>query len=134
MPIVAYNVPYRTGRGLGSTSLIELSRHPRIAGLKQAVGALDVDTLELLAGASPDFQVLAGDDAFIAPTVLLGGTGAIAAAAHLCTPLFVELTASALGGDQRPCPRARRGAPAARDRRVQRTEPGGVEGSARPTR
>jgi len=100
VPVVAYNVPYRTGRGLGSKALIELSHHPRIVGLKQAVGALDVDTLELLAGAAPDFQVLAGDDAVITPLVLMGGAGAIAATAHLCTSLFVDMTAAALAGDQ----------------------------------
>jgi len=99
VPIVAYNVPYRTGRGLGSSALLELGVHPRIVGLKQAVGALDVDTLELLARSRSDFQVLAGDDAFVAPTVLMGGAGAIAAAAHMCTPMFAEMTASALDGD-----------------------------------
>ena len=99
VPVVAYNVPYRTGRGLGADALIELAGHPRIVGLKQAVGALDLDTLLLLAGAVPDFAVLAGDDAFIAPTILMGGVGAIAAAAHLCTAQFAELTASAIGGD-----------------------------------
>jgi len=99
VPIVAYNVPYRTGRGLGSSALLELGVHPRIVGLKQAVGALDVDTLELLARSRSDFQVLAGDDAFVAPTVLMGGAGAIAAAAHMCTPMFAEMTASALAGD-----------------------------------
>lgn len=100
VPIVAYNVPYRTGRGLGASSLLEIGGHPRVVGLKQAVGALDIDTLEVLAGAGPDFQILAGDDAFIAPTLLLGGVGAIAAAAHLCTPWFVELTSCALAGDR----------------------------------
>jgi len=99
VPIVAYNVPYRTGRGLGSSALLELGAHPRVAGLKQAVGALDVDTLDLLARPGSGFQILAGDDAFIAPTLLMGGTGAIAAAAHVCTPLFVEMTSSALAGD-----------------------------------
>lgn len=100
VPIVAYNVPYRTGRALGTPALYEMSQHPRIVGLKQAVGALDIDTLELLARSEPDFQILAGDDAFITPTVLMGGVGAIAAAAHICTPLFVEMTASALAGDR----------------------------------
>lgn len=98
VPIVAYNVPYRTGRALGAPALLEISRHPRIVGLKQAVGALDVDTLELLAHPA-DFQILAGDDALIVPTVLMGGAGAIAAAAHVCTPLFVDMTRSALVGD-----------------------------------
>jgi 4-hydroxy-tetrahydrodipicolinate synthase len=99
IPIVVYNVPYRTGRGLGAAALVELASHPRIVGLKQAVGALDADTLQVLAGTGPEFAVLAGDDAFIAPTCLLGGAGAIAAAAHLATPLFVELTTSAVNGD-----------------------------------
>ncbi len=100
VPIAAYNVPYRTGRALGTPALFEMSVHPRIVGLKQAVGALDIDTLELLARSEPDVQILAGDDAFITPTVLMGGAGAIAAAAHICTPLFVEMTARALAGDR----------------------------------
>ena len=100
VPLVAYNVPYRTGRGLGAASLLELSRHPRIVGLKQAVGALDVDTLEVLARCDPDFAVLAGDDAFIAPTLLMGGAGAIAAAAHVCTSAFAELTRRAAAGER----------------------------------
>jgi 4-hydroxy-tetrahydrodipicolinate synthase len=99
VPVVAYNVPYRTGRALSSAALLEIGAHPRIVGLKQAVGALDLDTLEVLADAGPDFQVLAGDDAFIAPTMLMGGIGAISATAHLCTPLFVEMIERACAGD-----------------------------------
>jgi 4-hydroxy-tetrahydrodipicolinate synthase len=100
VPVVVYNVPYRTGCALGGRELRRLSRHPRIVGLKQAVGGLDSDTLDVLARTAPHFQVLAGDDAFIAPTVLMGGTGAIAAAAHACTPIFVEMIARARAGDR----------------------------------
>ncbi len=99
VPVVAYNIPYRTGRGLGAAALLEISAHPNIVGLKQSVGGIDVDTLEVLAGARPGFQVLAGDDAFIVPTILMGGVGAIAAAAHLCTPVFAELAAAAIAGE-----------------------------------
>ncbi len=101
VPIVVYNVPYRTGCALGAPALLELSEHARIIGLKQAVDALDLDTLAVLAGADADFALLAGDDALITPTVLMGGAGAIAATAHLCTPLFVEMTTTALAGDRR---------------------------------
>jgi 4-hydroxy-tetrahydrodipicolinate synthase len=100
VPIVLYNVPHRTGLSLGASAVLDLSSHPRIVGLKQAVGALDLDTLRLLAEAGPDLRVLAGDDALITATVLMGGAGAIAAAAHLCTPVFVEMTAAALAGDR----------------------------------
>ena len=66
--------------------------------MKQAVGALDHDTLELLRRKPRDFQVLAGDDAFIAPTILMGGAGAIAASAHVCTDLFARMINAALAG------------------------------------
>jgi 4-hydroxy-tetrahydrodipicolinate synthase len=66
--------------------------------MKQAVGALDHDTLAILAGRPDRFQVLAGDDAYIAPTVLMGGAGAIAAAAHVCTRTFVAMVDAALAG------------------------------------
>lgn len=99
IPLVIYNIPYRTGRGLGPDAILELARMPEIVGIKQAVGALDADTLEILRRRPPGFAVLAGDDAYIAPTIMMGGSGAIAAAAHLCTPVFCRLVDAALDGD-----------------------------------
>ena len=67
VPIVAYNIPFRTGRGLGAAALLELAAIPNVAGVKQAVGALDADTLEVLADAPAGFAVLGGDDAIAFP-------------------------------------------------------------------
>jgi 4-hydroxy-tetrahydrodipicolinate synthase len=53
VPLVIYNVPYRTGRGLGATSLLEIAAHPKVAGVKQAVGGIDADTLRVLARPRP---------------------------------------------------------------------------------
>jgi 4-hydroxy-tetrahydrodipicolinate synthase len=91
VPVVIYNIPYRTGRGLGADSLLELAATDRVVGVKQAVGGIDADTLALLAAARDDFAVLGGDDPFIYPLVLMGGTGAIAASAHLCTSRFAAM-------------------------------------------
>lgn len=99
VPLVLYNVPYRTGRGLGAEALLELAHAPNVAGLKQAVGALDADTLALLARQPDGFSVLGGDDAYLLPTVLMGGAGAIAAAANLCTERFVAMLAAGAQGD-----------------------------------
>jgi 4-hydroxy-tetrahydrodipicolinate synthase len=98
VPVVAYNVPYRTGRGLGAEALLELAAHPRIVGVKQAVGGVDADTLRLLAAAPRDFAVLGGDDAYLLPIVLMGGAGAIAAAAHVRTADFVRMIDDGLAG------------------------------------
>ncbi len=98
VPLVVYNVPYRTGRGLGATSLLELAAHPNVAGVKQAVGGIDADTLRVLAEAPPSCAVLGGDDAYLLPVVLMGGAGAIAAAAHVRTADFVRMIEDGLAG------------------------------------
>jgi len=98
VPVVVYNIPIRTGRNLGAAGVLELARTPNIVGMKQAVGALDADTLEILADAPDDFSVLGGDDAFFLPTVLMGGAGAISAAANLCPERFAAMVDCGLAG------------------------------------
>jgi 4-hydroxy-tetrahydrodipicolinate synthase len=98
VPVVVYNIPLRTARTLGSASLLELSHTPNIVGVKQAVNGIDVDTLEILAGAPRTFSVLGGDDPFLLPTVLMGGAGAICASAHVCTERFVAMIECGLAG------------------------------------
>lgn len=99
VPVVLYNVPYRTGRGLGSRALLELAHTPNIAGLKQAVGAVDLDTLELLADRPDGFSVLGGDDPYLLPLTLMGAQGAIAASANLHPARFVRMIELGLAGD-----------------------------------
>jgi 4-hydroxy-tetrahydrodipicolinate synthase len=99
VPVVAYNVPYRTGVRLGSDAILEIASIPNVIGLKQSVGQLDVDTLDILRNRPDSFRVLAGDDAFITPTIAMGGSGAIAAAAHVCTRIFASMIELARRGD-----------------------------------
>jgi 4-hydroxy-tetrahydrodipicolinate synthase len=98
VPVLVYNIPYRTGRGLGAPALLELAATPNVAGVKQAVGAVDADTLELLAGIDDSFAVLGGDDAFLYPLMLMGARGAVSASAHLCTERFVAMIECGLQG------------------------------------
>jgi 4-hydroxy-tetrahydrodipicolinate synthase len=98
VPLVLYNVGFRTGRQLSAAGVIEAAAHPNIVGIKQAAAGLDLDTLELLAGAPDDFAVLGGEDAFLFPLVLMGGAGAICASAHVCTERFVAMIECGLAG------------------------------------
>jgi 4-hydroxy-tetrahydrodipicolinate synthase len=98
VPIVVYNIPSRTGRALDPDGLLHLARTPNVVGLKQSMGALDDSTLRVLAEAPPEFAVLSGDDPEIFPLTVLGGSGAIAASAHVCTRRYVELVECALAG------------------------------------
>jgi len=98
VPVLAYNIPYRTGRALEADGLLELARTPNVAGVKQAVGSLDGDTLRVLAESPRDFALLGGEDPYLFPTTLLGGAGAICASAHLCTDRFVAMIECGLVG------------------------------------
>lgn len=99
VPILAYNVPYRTGRELSAQALIRLSEIPGVVGIKQAVGTLDAATLQLLAKAPREFSVLAGDDAVAFALTLMGGRGAIAASAHVMTGTWVDMIDCGLAND-----------------------------------
>ena len=99
VPLIVYNIPYRTGRGLGADALLELAATDGIAGVKQAVGGIDADTLRVLAESHDRFALLGGDDAFLFPLVLMGAAGAIAASANVCTGAFCDMVARGLRGD-----------------------------------
>ncbi|QNG18573.1 4-hydroxy-tetrahydrodipicolinate synthase [Rhodococcus triatomae] len=102
LPVIVYNVPYRTGQHLGWESIVRLAEHPRIVGIKQAVGSLDADTVQLLAShptPHASFSILAGDDVLVPPLLAMGAAGAIAAAANVCAPEFVELLGHWRRGD-----------------------------------
>jgi 4-hydroxy-tetrahydrodipicolinate synthase len=99
VPLVIYNVPYRTGQVVGAATLRHLARLPRVIGVKHAVGSIDADTVALMADLPEGFAVLAGDDIFTSPLLALGAAGAILASAHLCTAQFVDLVRAWHGGD-----------------------------------
>jgi 4-hydroxy-tetrahydrodipicolinate synthase len=94
VPLVIYNIPQRTGVEIGWRALRRLAELPGVAGVKQAVGGLDSDTVMLLADRPDGFAVLCGDDMFASPLLALGASGAIMASAHLCTSAFAELIAA----------------------------------------
>jgi len=98
VPVVVYNIPFRTGRELEAAGVLELAATPNVAGVKQATAALDQATLTILAGAPRGFHVLSGDDPFMLPVVLMGGTGGICASAHVCTERFVSMVECGLAG------------------------------------
>jgi 4-hydroxy-tetrahydrodipicolinate synthase len=97
VPLVLYNVAFRTGCHLSAAGVLEAARHPNIVAIKQATG-VDLDTLELLRGAPDDFAVLGGEDAYLLPMVLMGGHGTICATAHVCTERFVSMIECGLAG------------------------------------
>lgn len=94
VPLVIYNIPYRTGRILSAETLRQLAGHPNIIGVKHAVGSIDDATIELMATRPADFAVLAGDDLYLSPLLALGAAGGILASSTLHTGSFAALVAA----------------------------------------
>jgi len=99
VPLIIYNVPYRTGRVVGWQALRRLADLPGIAGVKHAAGSVDEDTVRLMADRPEPFAVLCGDDVLASALLALGAAGAIMASAHLCTRAFADLVAAWHAGD-----------------------------------
>ncbi|VVP97631.1 4-hydroxy-tetrahydrodipicolinate synthase [Pseudomonas fluorescens] len=88
VPIILYDIPYRTGATFEQATLLNIVAHERIVAIKDCGGNLG-NTLALLASGAVD--VLCGEDVQIFNALCLGATGAIAASAHLQTEQFVAL-------------------------------------------
>jgi 4-hydroxy-tetrahydrodipicolinate synthase len=91
VPLIIYNVPYRTGQPIGWDTMRQLAALPGVAGVKHAAGAVDQDTVIMMASRPDGFAVLAGDDLFASAMLALGASGAIMASAHVCTRGFAAL-------------------------------------------
>ncbi len=88
VPVMIYNIPYRTGVQMEIDTLRQLAKHPRITAIKDCGGSIDL-TLSLIADGELD--VLCGEDVQIFSTLSLGGAGAIAASSHIFPEEFVRL-------------------------------------------
>ena len=101
VPVLVYNIPYRTGVSLDAEALLTIAAIDGVAGMKQSGGAVDHHVASFMADKPDDFAVLCGDDALIQPLVAMGGAGAIAASAHFATERFAHLARDASRHDAR---------------------------------
>ena len=96
VPLIVYDIPYRTGATLELSTLLTLAQHPRIRALKDCGGDAAKTAALIASGA---LQLLAGEDAQIFGTLAQGGAGAIAASAHGHTQRFVKVMQAIAEGD-----------------------------------
>ena len=95
-PLVAYDIPARTGVRIELDTLLALAAHPNIAALKDCGGRVEQTEAVIADGR---LQVLCGNDNEWFSTRCLGGVGAIAASAHVRPDLFVAFDSALARGD-----------------------------------
>lgn len=96
VPLVLYDIPYRTGIHIERDTLRRIVSHPNIQAIKDCAGDAET-TMTLIA--EGQVQVLAGEDTQIFNTLCLGGAGAISASAHIRADLYVRMQQRVAGGD-----------------------------------
>lgn len=90
IPIVLYNVPSRTGCDLLPETTAQLSTHPNIIGIKEAVSdAMRWVSLKPLA--SQSFSLLSGDDHTFARAMAVGASGVISVASNAVPATFARI-------------------------------------------
>ncbi len=90
VPVIIYNNPRVLGVSVDSELLIELSKHPNIAGIKDSSGDLSF-LAETIPHLDPSFSFLVGAGSVILPGLRLGATGGILAIADVAPARCAEL-------------------------------------------
>lgn len=94
IPVIAYNVPGRTGVNILPETAREISLIPNMAGIKEASGnmAQVVKTMSLV---RDNMDVYSGEDCLNFPIMAIGGAGVISVASNLA-PLQVKQVCDAV--------------------------------------
>ena len=98
LPVVAYNVPSRTGVDIRVDTCRKLAEIPGIAGIKEASG--DISKIGRILSACGDaLPVYSGNDDQTVPIMALGGAGVISVASNVVPKSMKELTNACLAGE-----------------------------------
>src|SRR5829696_7098031 len=97
VPVVLYNVPGRTACDMVPETIVRLSKHPGIVGVKEATGDLS-RAQSILAYARPGFALISGDDPTAVELMKRGACGVISVTANVAARAMHDLCAAALAG------------------------------------
>ncbi len=82
LPVIAYNVPARTGINLLPATMAELAEIPNMAGVKEASGDM-AQVMETARRIRGKCDLYAGEDALALPILAAGGTAVISVVSNL---------------------------------------------------
>ena len=96
LPVIAYNVPSRTGVDISVESCKALSRIPNLAGIKEACGDISKAGRIL---AECDLPVYSGNDDQTIPMLSLGGIGVISVLSNIVPKVMHDICELYFKGD-----------------------------------
>jgi 4-hydroxy-tetrahydrodipicolinate synthase len=97
IPIVIYNIPGRTGVKMDAQTVVELSKHPNIAAVKQCASLEELEYI--VENKADDFAVFTGEDAQALTARVLGANGVVSVASHCYAPEMRQMYDKLYAGD-----------------------------------
>ncbi len=97
-PVVAYNVPGRTGCDLLPETCLRLCDLPELVAIKEATGNL-ARALEIRERCGDRLTLLSGDDFTVLPFLAIGGEGVISVSSNVVPRMMADLVSAARSGD-----------------------------------
>jgi len=97
IPVIAYNVPSRTGMNISPAVMKELAEHENIVGVKEA--SANITQIAEIARLCPDFDIYSGNDDHVVPILSLGGIGVISVVSNVLPGMTHDMVDSFLRGD-----------------------------------
>ena len=100
VPVIMYNIPGRTGINMSAETVLKLSEHKNIIGIKEASCIIE-QCMEIVYHKSDDFLLISGDDVQAVPIISIGGVGVMSVIANAFPQQFTTMIHHALAGDYR---------------------------------
>ena len=98
LPIIAYNVPGRTGCNITPEALLRIWEVPQVVAIKESSG--DIRQIAQMSREAPEGRlVLAGDDDMALASIAVGARGLVSVCANVAPVETQELITAALEGD-----------------------------------
>jgi len=79
-PLIAYNIPGRTGSNILPETIARLAKLPAIVAIKEATGLMDQASQIM---ALCDLTILSGDDSLTLPLMSMGGRGVVSVVGNI---------------------------------------------------
>ena len=98
VPVIAYNVPSRTGVNILPKTAAALAEHPNIVGIKEASGNM-AQMVEMAALCADRLDLYSGEAALTVPMMAMGAKGTISVLSNVVPRESVAMTDACIAGD-----------------------------------
>lgn len=100
LPLFLYNMPSHTKINIDAKTVVRLSEHSNIVGLKDSsANTVYFQSLCYLLKSKPNFSLIVGPEEITAETILMGGKGGVNGGANMFPKLYVALYNAAIAKD-----------------------------------